>query len=246
MKLITTLLFTLFFISVKANDISILTYNVNYKLINKKIIPVLDSINADIVCLQESNKKWEEIIRNGLEYKYAHMKYRNSNASGGLAVLSKYPILDVKYIRNRPGWFPAALITIKKDQDTLQILNVHLKPPLSDNGWIGWKASFKADIVHVEELKQFMKYVDPNLPTLILGDFNEGDKKKALKWLKDENNFTDALPLFDKRTKTWRFILLRGRYDHLTFNNKLTCKFARVYKEGRSDHFPVYGEFKIN
>lgn len=246
MKLITTLLFTLFLISVKANDISVLTYNVNYKLINKKIIPVLDSINADIVCLQETNKKWEEIIRNGLEYKYAHMKYRNSNASGGLAVLSKYPIIDVKYIRNRPGWFPAAIITIKKDQDILQILNVHLKPPLSDKGWIGWKASFKADEIHVKEMRQFIDSLNPNLPTIILGDFNESDKGKCLKWLKTEHNFTDALPLFNKRTKTWRFILLRGRYDHLVFNKKITCTFARVYKKGRSDHFPVYGEFKIN
>lgn len=245
MKFITAIAFTLFLILGKANNVSILTYNVNYKLINKKIIPVLDEINADIICLQEVTTKWEEIIRSGLGDKYKYIKFKNSSASGGLAILSKYPILDIKYLRNKHGWFRSALITIKKEQDTLQLLNVHLKPPLSKKGLIGWKASFKADEIHTEELKSFMDSVNESLPTIILGDFNESDKGKSLQWLKDEKGFTDALPLFNKRTKTWRFILLWGRYDHITFNKQLTCSFAKVYKKGRSDHFPVYGEFNI-
>jgi len=246
MKLLTTILFVLFFVSVKANNISCVTYNVNYSFINEKIVPILEEINADVVILQETNAKWKEIIKNGLHKKYPHIKFRNIGSASGLAVLSKYPIIEIKYLRNKPGWFRSGLVTIKKDQDTIQFLNVHLKPPLSNKGLIGWNAYFKADEIHVEEIKQFMDSLNPNLPTIILGDFNENDNGKCLKWLQNEMNFTDALPLFDKRTKTWRFVLLRGRYDHIVFNKKFSCTHARVYKEGKSDHFPVFADFKIN
>ena len=101
MKLIITTLFILLFISAKANSISILTYNVNYSFINKKIVPILDSINADVICLQEVNTEWEEIIRSGLQDKYAHINFRNSGAAGGMAILSKYPIIQINYLRNK-------------------------------------------------------------------------------------------------------------------------------------------------
>jgi endonuclease/exonuclease/phosphatase family metal-dependent hydrolase len=244
MKLITTTILILLFIGSKANTISLLTYNVNYSFINEKVVNILDSINADVVCLQETNAKWEEILRNGLQDKYPHIHFRHSGAAGGLAILSKYPIIKIDYLKNGPGWFRAGHVTIIKEQDTIQLLNVHLKAPLTGRGRIGWNAYFKADEVHVEELKQFVKELNLSLPTVILGDFNENDKGKAMKWLHEEMSFTDALPQFDKRTKTWRFIILRGRYDHLFYNNQFSCSIAKVYKLGKSDHFPVLGVFE--
>jgi len=244
MKLFTTTIFILLIICSKANNISLLTYNVNYSFINPKVVNIIDSINADVVCLQETNAKWEEIIRNGLKDKYPHIQFRHSGTAGGMATLSKYPIININYLKNTPGWFRAGHITIKKEQDTIQLLNVHLKAPLTGRGRIGWNAYFKVDEVHIEELTQFIKELNPNLPTIILGDFNESDKGKTIKWLQNEMSFQDALPLFDKRSKTWRFIILRGRYDHLFFNNQFSCSNAKVYKLGKSDHLPVFGVFK--
>lgn len=245
MKLITTTILILLFICSKANNISLLTYNVNYSFINKKVVTIIDSINADVVCLQETNVKWEEIIRNGLQDKYPHIHFKHYGAAGGLAILSKYPIIKINYLRNEPGWFPAEAITIKKEQDTIQLLNVHLKAPLTSKGRIGWNAYFKAQEVHIEELTQFMKKLNTNLPTIILGDFNENDNGKTMKWLCDEMSFQDALPQFDKRSKTWRWIILRGRYDHFVFNNQFACSNAKVYKLGKSDHFPLFGIFEL-
>jgi endonuclease/exonuclease/phosphatase family metal-dependent hydrolase len=245
MKIITAILFVLLFNSAKANNISILTYNVNYSFINKKVSTILDSINADVVCLQETNTKWEEIIRNGLQDKYPHVEFKHYGTAGGLAILSKYPIIKINYLRNKSGWFPAAKITITKEQDTIQLLNVHLIPGLTKKGRIGWNAYFKAEEVHIEELTQFIKNLNTNLPTIILGDFNENDNGKTMKWLYDEMSFQDALPQFNKKTKTWRWVILRGRYDHLAFNKKLSCTNAKVYKLGKSDHFPVFGVFEI-
>lgn len=239
----TTLLF--FCTSVNASKISVLTYNVNYSFINENIVSILESIDADVVCLQETNKEWEQIIRKGLKDKYPFINFKHSGRASGLATLSKYPIIKTVFIKNDPGWFPARILTIKKDQDTIQILNTHLKPKLSEKGLIGWKAYFKADEIHIKELTHFIKNLNKNLPTIILGDFNENDNGKTLKWLKEEMNFDDALSKFNKRSKTWRFILLRGRFDHLCYNTQLNCTNAMVYKLGKSDHFPVMAEFVI-
>ncbi|MGB0882341.1 MAG: endonuclease/exonuclease/phosphatase family protein [Vicingaceae bacterium] len=246
MKTFTTIIFLLLFSTLKADEITCVTYNVNYSFINKKVVPYLEKINADIVCLQETNAEWETLIKTGLKDKYKHIEFRHSGRAGGLAVLSKYPITKIEYLKNTFGWFRSAVITIKKEEDTLQLLNVHLRPPLSKKGWIGFNTYAKAQVIHVNELKLFMEKLNPDLPTLILGDFNENDDGKGLKWLASEKKYTDALPLFDKRTETWRFLILRGRYDHIVFNNKIKCIRARVYKLGKSDHFPVFGRFEIN
>lgn len=245
MKFITSILFVLLFVSAEANNISVLTYNVNYSFINKKVVSYLNKIDADVVCLQETNAEWEELIRKGVQDKYQHIEFRHSGRAGGLAILSKYPIIKIDYLKNKFGWFRAALIHIQKGTETIQLLSVHLRPPLSKKGWIGLNTYAKAQEIHINELNYFMGNFTPNLPTIILGDFNENDDGKAMQWLAKEKNYTDALRLFDKRTETWRFLILRGRYDHIAFNNKLNCIKARVYKLGRSDHFPVFANFEL-
>jgi endonuclease/exonuclease/phosphatase family metal-dependent hydrolase len=142
------LLFSCFL--VKATTISVVTYNVNYHFINKDIVNILDSIDADIVCLQETNAEWETIIKNGLSRKYPFIDFKHRGISGGFATLSKYPIIKNEYIKNKVGWFSAWSIIIKKKQDSIQILNTHLKPPLTRKGLIGWNAYFKASEVHIK------------------------------------------------------------------------------------------------
>ena len=202
-------------------------------------------MDADVVCLQETNKKWENIIRKGLIKKYPHIYFKHLGMAGGMAILSKYPIVKSEVLKNQPGWFPAWVITVKKDGEYIQLLNVHLKPGLTEKGRLGWNAYFKAEDVHHKELAQFIDQIDPGIATVILGDFNENDKGKTMKWLREEKNFQDALPQFDKHTKTWRWILLRGRYDHLVSNDKLSCSDAKVFKLGKSDHFPIMGAFEL-
>lgn len=228
---------------VKANSISVVSYNVNYSFINEGIVEILDTIDADVVCLQETNASWQKILTKDLKNKYPFTSFKHYGTAGGLAVLSKLPIVKSNYIKNKPGWFPAWAITVLNHGDSIQLLNIHLKPGLTSKGRIGWNAYFKAEQIHIQELTHFMKFLNSTLPTIILGDFNENGE--AIKWL-SEKGFSDALSMYDKKTKTWRWIILKGKYDHLVFNSKITCSKAQVFKVGKSDHFPVYAEFSIN
>jgi len=136
----------LFFFSclfVSANSNSLVTYNVNYHFINKDVVNILDSINADVVCLQETNASWETILKQGLKNKYPFIQFNNRGTAGGYATLSKYPIIRNDYIKNKVGWFSSRRIIIKKGQDSIQILNTHAKPKVTRKGLIGRSAYFK-------------------------------------------------------------------------------------------------------
>lgn len=237
---------TLLNLSLKASSISVVTYNLNYSFINENVVDILDTINADVICLQETNKTWEDIITKGLQDKYPYLEFKYCCGAGGLAIMSKYPILNTIYIDNEAGWFPASLTNIKKGKEIIQVLNVHLKPGLTSKGRIGWNAYFKAEDIHKQELTHFMNHLNKNIPTLIVGDFNENDKGKSLTWLTNEMNFQDDLSTFDAKTKTWRWVLLKGRYDHIVSNQFLECNAAQVHKVGKSDHFPVFANYKIH
>lgn len=231
-----------------SHKITLLTYNVNFGRTNQLAVAIIDTLDADIVCLQETTPDWEKLIRENLSDKYSHIMFKHCCRAGGLAVLSKFPVKTDTYISNEVGWFPGWLLLFETPLGEIQVLNLHLKPGINDKGKAGFLALefFKAQKLHIKELTLFMKHLKPGTPTLLLGDLNENDNSKAIKWLRKKMGYTDALRLFDKHSRTWEWGILRGRYDHILFDNSLKCTFAKVYHQGVSDHFPVVGSFQKN
>ena len=228
-------------------EFTILTFNVNYGYPNKSMVNIIDSLNADLVCLQETNAAWESLVRSGLVEKYPYITFRDCCGAGGLAILSRFPVVEVKYAENHIGWFPAWTTNVIVGPDTIQVMNVHLKPGINENGKVGFlgREFFRAQRIHRQELEYFLGQLPQAHSRLIVGDFNENDGGKGLKWLTKERGYQDALRLFDRRSKTWRWGILRRRYDHLVFNSGLGCLKAEVFEIGTSDHLPVLGKFKV-
>ena len=157
--------------------------------------------------------------------------------------MSKYPLRDVRVMEPNEGWFPAILAKVKTPLGEIQVLNVHLRPPLSETGSVTVSGYYNAPDVHLKEIKGFLAGTDPNKPLIITGDFNEDENDKAIRWLID-NGFTDTLSTFDTYTKTWVWntsagISLKDRYDHIIINKNLTSTGAAVANVRASDHLPV-------
>jgi endonuclease/exonuclease/phosphatase family metal-dependent hydrolase len=254
LRLILTcfLVLSLFQLKAGTNDstLSVLTYNINYGAFSSKSVTALRSFDADVVCLQETNEAWEKVLRSVCK-EYPYIVFRNRGAAGGQAILSKYPIADTTFLTTTHGWFEAGIYTVTTPKGNVQLLNVHLKPPISEKGRIGFLGSafFKSKKIRKREIEQHYKSINSSLPLIVTGDFNENDKGKAIKWLRKQH-LTDALPLFDKKSHTWhwktRFIHLKGRYDKVVFSKHFTCKGAQVKHQGQSDHYPVFGKLHWN
>jgi endonuclease/exonuclease/phosphatase family metal-dependent hydrolase len=148
----------------------------------------------------------------------------------------------VAYLKETPGWFPGWIVKAKTPVGVVQVVNVHLRPPLSERGSVTPSAYFGTGSIRREEVRLLSEKLDAGAATLVVGDFNENDSGKAVAWLR-EHGFADALRQFDSSANRWEWrtsvITLRGRYDHVLCSKDLKCMDAGVMRRGASDHFPV-------
>jgi endonuclease/exonuclease/phosphatase (EEP) superfamily protein YafD len=228
--------------------ITLMTFNVNFGLAgNVETVDAIARNDADVVMLQETTPAWERELRSQLGAAYPHMRFVQARGAGGLGVLSKYPIAQFEPLPP-VDWFPAARVVVDSPLGRLQVLNVHLRPPLSNTG-NPVSGYLSTPPVREAEMRAFTAALDPDLPTLIVGDFNESEDGGAFKFLA-EKGFRSALSEFSPNAKTWNWptsvITLRGRYDHLCYDRRLTPADVEVIPEGRSDHLPVLGTFVLS
>jgi endonuclease/exonuclease/phosphatase (EEP) superfamily protein YafD len=229
-----------------APAIRVMTYNVNFGIPgDPPTIAAIASGHADVVFLQETTPEWEEALRAALGKDYPNVFFRHWSGSGGLGVLSRLPIKTTKIIYPEgEGWFPALRLVLDAPFGPLQVLVVHLRPPVTDGGSyvVG---HFIIPKIHEAEIAHFTDDLDPSLPTLVAGDFNEEDGK-ALAYL-GTLHMRSALPEFAPGRITWRwetsFATFERRFDHVVYDTRLEPLAMEVLDAGNSDHFPVVGLF---
>ena len=224
--------------------VRVLTYNVNWGAPQPDLTAdIIRQSGADVVCLQETTPEWERFLRQSLADDYPFMEFRQSKgrSGGGLGFLSKTPGNQVAYIPSETGWFDGWIVRFDTPIGPIQFLNVHLRPPISDSGsWVSGYFSTKDD--RQTEMERFYNARATNLPTVVLGDFNDGEHSPVVNWLL-KKGMIDALHQFDHHTPTWQWqtsvFTLSRRMDHIIYEPDLDCRAARVIAAGASDHFPV-------
>ena len=223
--------------------LTVMTYNVNFGIAgDPATIAVIRDSGADVVFLQETTARWETALRRELATTYPHMQFRHCCGAGGLAVLSRHPFTEHDYWEPPAGgWFPAWRLVVDSPLGPLQVLNVHLRPPLDERGSLasGYLASRS---VRVDEISAYLAGLDGTLPTLIVGDFNEGNGGGALAYLR-RHGLESALPAFEPGADTWSwptsFGRVRQQLDHVVHDAALVPIAATVLDGGRSDHRAV-------
>lgn len=235
-----------------AVQLSVKSYNVECgKHHEASIIDAVGAGDADIVCLQETSPEYEAVLRRRFAERYPHQRYLHSRQTraAGLAVLSRYPVLDRgerPAPRDLRHWHPAWYVDVETPSGTVQILLVHLRAKLS-----GRRSDLEALMTlrgdHLEEIEHFMRGANSDKPTLVVGDFNEEPDGAAIRWL-EARGYRNALPLFDE-AHTWRrpFLAweLRQTLDHILFDRAFEPLDARVLHAGSSDHLPVVARFQV-
>ncbi|MGV3624399.1 MAG: endonuclease/exonuclease/phosphatase family protein [Archangium sp.] len=221
--------------------LTVVTWNVNYGLAWSSEDLDEATRGADVVLLQETNAAWEMRLSERLRDRFPHQAWLDDAAAGGQAVLSKRPFTH-QVLPAEHGWFPAMRVEV----DGVQILNVHLHPPIAENGSLV-SGYFGTGPTRRRELTGFFASLDSSLPTLIVGDFNEGTSGDAISWSADRK-FRSALPEFTPNAKTWHWpvtksLELTAQFDHVLYGPGLEPLSAEVLNLGRSDHFPVRAVF---
>ncbi|MEZ4219923.1 MAG: endonuclease/exonuclease/phosphatase family protein [Polyangiaceae bacterium] len=223
-------------------SVKILTYNVNYGLAgDDATLQAILEPDADVVLLQETTSAWESAVRPRATA-YSHVQFREGPGAGGMGVLSKYPLREQEWIEPpEGGWFPAWRMVVQSPIGDLQVLSVHLRPQLSERGSVV-SGYFTTPPVREAEIAKYFQALDPSLPTLIAGDFNEGRQGLALAHLQ-RRGFRSRLSEFEKDADTWRWQTSVGtvesELDHVVTDDRLDVLDVRVLSRGNSDHLPL-------
>lgn len=148
------------------------------------------------------------------------------------------------------GWFPAWWLDVKTPFGDIEMLNVHLRPPVVKDDGVGFMAHaiFFTPLNRRLEMEFLYTMLDPRRMAIVAGDFNEGDFGAAATFLR-ERGFHDALLETKTPYYTFEFALgpvrlLAKRYDRIYYTYPLHACRVQVLHEGMSDHFPVIADFK--
>lgn len=228
--------------------LKVMSYNVNFGLPGDEAgLAAIRDGGADLVVLQETTPAWETAIRARLADRYPHMAFHHCCGAGGLALLSRHPFEDAGVLPAVDGgWFPAWRTIADTPVGRVQVLAVHLRPPVSDGGSVV-AGYFSTPKVRRAEIEAFAATLDPALPTLVVGDFNEPEDGSAVRFLA-RFGLQSVLPEFHPGADTWRWTTSLGtvhsQLDHIVYDDRLAPLDARVVRTGRSDHWPVIAVFE--
>jgi endonuclease/exonuclease/phosphatase family metal-dependent hydrolase len=207
--------------------------------------------DADIVCLQETGDEWKPVLEDRYSVQYPNRLFHATGGSGGLTVLSKFPIEDEGIIlapnASQPDWHPAWALRVETPAGPIQILNLHLRAILSGRS-SGAEAYLTVDEDHAAEIRTFTSSFDPTTRSLVVGDFNEESGGPAVSYLGSEG-YSDILPLYHPGQGTWHGPSLGGQLDkmldHVLFDGSFASLNAWVVRRGNSDHIPVVAHLEF-
>jgi endonuclease/exonuclease/phosphatase family metal-dependent hydrolase len=233
-----------------AGQIRVMSYNVNFGIAgDPPSIAALAGANPDIVVLQETNDVWEQALIDALGARFPHRRFRAPPGwpASGFGILSRFPIVRLDELPAIAGPFIAWRIVLDTPLGRIQILNLHLRPPMSDGGsWVVGYWSTRE--VRLQELQYHLESLDKALPTLIAGDFNEEGDGLAMRHLTDRG-FADAIATHRGDDPTWSWpvssgLTLRFQLDHLLHDVHFVAVAAAIVEGGRSDHKPIWADLE--
>ena len=219
-------------------QLTVVSYNIRWGNHDwKNIAQIIRQQEADVALIQESSVDAERHLPSLLYDAYRDMEFRNASSRCGFAILSRYPIDNVRTIlRDNGTYYLAMLADMKLGDRTVALANVHLryKELLSDT-----------ESVRDREIRQIFDLLPADGPTIVAGDFNSNSHQVAPSYLK-QLGFTDSFasvnPKPDKHG-TWQWkkgpLRVTTRIDYIFHSPDFNTQASRVIQAGHSDHFPV-------
>ncbi|MDQ3931744.1 MAG: endonuclease/exonuclease/phosphatase family protein [Actinomycetota bacterium] len=184
-------------------DVRIVAYNLFIRTPDvSHVVALARDERPDVLLLEEVLPQPAALLRAQLADRFPHAWLGESGRVGGVAVLSRHPIVEVRPV-GKVGRFsrPTAVVVLEVDRrsrtDTpsrgrrrLQVVPVHLTSPCPSCGEsVLERQAFEADIRR-EEMEAIIAALDPSLPAVVGGDFNSTRRNDPYRLL-DAAGFRD-------------------------------------------------------
>ncbi|MDT0676115.1 endonuclease/exonuclease/phosphatase family protein [Autumnicola musiva] len=249
------------------DNLKVLSYNVKHfsqylssteerENIPRQITTFIEEQNPDIVSMQEYYNGEVEVAS---QFPYKYIKLKTQSAEFGLAILSKYPIIntysmDFDSKSNNNGVYADIVV----GKDTLRVINIHLqsfseKPDLgnieresSKRVWLGMGQTFAIQQVQVEKVLEVIK----NTPykVVVMGDFNNTAYSYIYRELKSEGfGLNDAYKEAGNGFgRTFDFDYFPLRIDFILPDESIEVESFGTMEVFYSDHFPIKATLNLS
>jgi len=238
--------------------IKIATYNINFG--NNALDTVQQAIleaDPDIIALQETTYESESYLKKTLKDKFPYITFQGFKGmyyAERFGFLSKYPILEKKYIEPKFGIFGTYYTVFEIGERKIQLANVHLQPPnlfQSRNPFRKLKIMIQTKKNQVCEIRRILDNRLPDIPTIILGDFNSLDFFDAPGCLRDSGFIDSAAQVMkdDEKRPTWQWQTRSGeisaRIDYIFHDRTFRTIDSRVIDKTSSDHHLLVSQLRL-
>lgn len=238
------------------DDLKVMSYNV--RLFNiykwkkegkeetlKLVSDFIESKNPDILCFQEFLTDYDV----NFDYKYNYIQ-RNSNKKisyFGLAIFSKYKIINKGSLNFKKSANNTIFVDIIKNKDTIRIYNVHLESQQIQLDKEKFDQKNTERLVkrlqttfqkQVTQAEQIVAHEDKcKYKTIVMGDFNNTAFSWAYHKIKADKN--DAFVEAGKGLGKSYNHLIPLRIDFILTHKEFEVNNFKTYDIQYSDHFPI-------
>ena len=214
--------------------------------------------NADIITVQEANKKKESEINSIL-----NRRYSATHIAPRIGLYSRFPFSDTvkkKGNNSTNGLYEVQMIA---DTDTFNLISVHLQSnrlrandvhSINDGAWTGknkykslWHSmrSYKQHaIARADQVEFILERVrQSRYPVIVAGDFNDVPMSYISQEMRGE--LRDAYAISGRGLSSSLRSLSGLKIDYIYVSEEIDVYDCHVIRSGYSDHFPVYAEWNI-
>ncbi|EDP69728.1 endonuclease/exonuclease/phosphatase family protein [Flavobacteriales bacterium ALC-1] len=215
-----------------------------------EIKKIVDSINPDILLLQESSYKEGLRIKG---YSNVFLGYRKDVQKTLLTIYSKYPIINKGFIDFSDTYNNAIFADLKIKQDTVRIYNTHLQsfvfaPHIIADKYndYNYLSNLNSTISkQVEQAKLVKNHASKsNSKVIICGDFNATSYSQPYRILKKELN-DSYVSNGNGFGATYSLLRYPLRLDYFLSDKQIEVLSHKNFDFNLSDHEPIYIKFKI-
>jgi len=240
------------------NDVKIMSYNVRmfnlYKWIvednvDQKIFDFINKKDPDILCIQENHSS----KRIGFKFPYKFIKVSNIGNHTGLAIYSKFKIINSGSLNFLKSTNNAIFVDILKNNDTVRIYNIHLESlkinpkeekitqENSEKLKIRLEKAFKIQANQSTLILEHQNKI--NHKSIICGDFNNTAFSWVYKNLKEGKN--DAFEKAGKGFGETYVFPFPFRIDFILTDKKMEVNNFKTYDVKYSDHYPIMARVRF-
>lgn len=202
------------------------------------IMAALSAVDADVVVLIEVNEHWRQRGDSVLGPKYSHRVAQPREDNFGMAVYSRYELLDVQVRSFLADGPPSVLATVNHPDGFVRLIATHPVPPPTPSYWLN----------RTQQIQLVAEAAgDSALPVIVIGDFNLSPWTPVYRQFVRRSGLRNAAAAYGFPS-TWGHaaLVFQTPIDHCFISPHIRVGGFRTFLAPGSDHRGIAADLSLS